>query len=84
MLLYSQSKLATEGITTEAGLIDSDFCGPIQCVLYNHTQIPRRIQKGERICQALILPVPIVNWQTVSYLDDTARGNNGFGSTGNQ
>ena len=84
MLLYSRSKLATKGITVEAGLIDSDYRGPIQCVLYNHTQVPRRIQKGERICQALVLPVPIVNWQTVSYLDDTERGDNGFGSTDTQ
>ena len=82
MLLHSRSKLATEGITVEAGLIDSDYRGPIQCVLYNHTHTQRRIQKGERICQALILPVPQVAWQTVAVLDDSARGAAGFGSTG--
>jgi dUTP pyrophosphatase len=82
MLLYSRSKLATEGITVEDGLIESDYCGPIQCMLHNHTQIPRRIQKGEHIYQALTLPIPIVNWQTVSYLDDTSKDNTGFGSTG--
>jgi deoxyuridine 5'-triphosphate nucleotidohydrolase len=82
MLLHSRSKLASEGVTVEAGLIDPDYRGPILCVLHNHTHTPRRIQKGERICQALIVPVPRVKWQTVTELDATPRGADGFGSSG--
>ena len=82
MLLLSRSKLAAEGVTVEGGLIDSDYRGPVLCVLHNHTHTPRRIQKGERICQALILPVPRVKWQTISELDETTRGADGFGSSG--
>ena len=97
MLLTSRSKLATEGITVEGGLIDSDYKGPVLCVLHNHTTLPRRINKGQRICQAVFLPVPDVTWTvnqswtaiSFDYLDDvpspshaTARGEAGFGSTG--
>ena len=81
-LLLSRSKLASEGITTEGGLIDSDYRGPISAILHNSTETARRIQKGERICQLLILPTPSVVWQTVTKFDDTERGSGGFGHSG--
>ena len=81
LLLYSRSKLACEGITVEAGLIDSDYRGVIHAVLYNHTHTVRRIQRGEKICQLIFLPVPTINWQVQSQLDETERGDRGFGHT---
>ena len=81
-LLLSRSRLASEGLTVEGGLIDSDYRGPISCILHNNTECSRRIQKGERICQLLVIPTPSVKWQTVQTLDDTARGDGGFGHTG--
>ena len=81
-LLLSRSRLASEGITVEGGLIDSDYRGPISCILHNNTECSRRIQKGERICQLLITSTPPVKWQTVQTLDGTARGDGGFGHTG--
>ena len=81
-LLLSRSRLASEGLTVEGGLIDSDYRGPISCILHNNTECSRRIQKGERICQLLITSTPSVKWQTVQTLDGTARGNGGFGHTG--
>ena len=81
-LLLSRSRLASEGITTEGGLIDSDYRGPISCILHNNTECSRRIQKGERICQLVVISTPSVKWQTVQKLNDTTRGANGFGHTG--
>ena len=81
-LLLSRSRLASEGITVEGGLIDSDYRGPISCILHNNTECTRRIQKGERICQLLITSTPPIKWQTVQSLDGTARGDGGFGHTG--
>ena len=81
-LLLSRSKLASEGITVEAGLLDSDYRGPVLCVLRNGSNVTRRIQSGERICQLVFVPVPSINWTTVDSLDDTERGKDGFGSTG--
>lgn len=73
MLLLSRSKLATEGITVEGGLIDSDYRGPILCVLHNHTNLARRITKGERICQALFLQTPHITWQVNEAWQDPPR-----------
>ena len=78
MLLISRLKLAIEGITVESGLIDSDYKGPILCMLHNHTQLPRRINKGQQICQAVFLSVPDVTWTvnqswtafSLDYLDE--------------
>ena len=81
-LLLSRSRLASEGITVEGGLIDSDYRGSILCILHNNTECSRRIQKGEKICQLLILSTPSVKWQTVQKLDETVRASGGFGHTG--
>ena len=81
-LLLSRSRLASEGLTVEGGLIDSDYRGPISCILHNNTETQRRIQKGERICQLLITSTPPIKWQTVQSLDGTERGDGGFGHTG--
>ena len=83
-MLLSRSKLASEGMVVEAGLLDSDYRGPVHCVLRNCGNTPRRIQSGERICQLVFVPVPSINWTTVDSLDETERGENGFGSTGDQ
>ena len=82
IMLHSRSKLTHEGITVEAGLINSDYRGAIKYVLHNHTHFARRIQSGERICQALVLPVPTIKWETVAELKATTRDTGTFGSTG--
>ena len=68
-LLLSRARLASEGVTVEGGLIDSGCRGPITCVLHNNTNVSRRIQKGEKICQLVILSTPTVKWQTVHQSD---------------
>ena len=80
-ILFSRSKLASEGITVQGGVIDADYRGPIQCLLYNSTMTPRRVTKGERVCQALFIPVPQINW-IKGPLDRTERNENAFGSSG--
>ena len=82
LLLMSRSKLASQGITVEGGLIDSDYRGPILAILHNSSPDPRRILKGERIAQSIFLPTPEVTWTHVTDLDRTDRGSRGFGSTG--
>ena len=82
MLLFSRSRLAAEGVTVQGGVIDSDYRGSVQCLLHNSTANARRIQKGERVCQALFTPVPEITWMTVEQLDVTDRNEAGFGSTG--
>lgn len=63
------------------GVIDSDYRGEIKVPLINHGHVPYTINPGDRICQLII--VPYLNVETeLGVVDDTDRGEGGFGSTG--
>jgi dUTP pyrophosphatase len=64
------------------GTIDSDYRGEVQVPLINHGKLPFVIERGMRIAQMLIVPVPAVEISEVEELDDTQRGEGGFGHTG--
>ncbi len=64
------------------GTIDADYTGEIKILLVNLSDAPYTIQDGERIAQMVIAPYTAVAWQSVISLEDTARGEGGFGSTG--
>jgi dUTP pyrophosphatase len=67
------------------GTIDADYRGEVQVVLINHGQAPFPIQRGERIAQFLLAPVPFWEWRPeaeAATLGDTERGQGGHGSTG--
>jgi dUTP pyrophosphatase len=72
------------GITAlnSPGTIDADYRGEVGVILIHHGQEPFTIQRGERIAQLVIQPVPAVQWAEVVELDDTERGAGGFGHTG--
>ena len=64
------------------GTIDADYRGEIQVPLINHGDADFVIARGDRIAQMVIAPVMQVDLVEVAALDDTARGGNGFGSSG--
>jgi dUTP pyrophosphatase len=64
------------------GTIDADYRGEVKVLLINHGQESFTITRGERIAQMVIAPITQPNFQRVETLDDTARGEGGFGSTG--
>jgi dUTP pyrophosphatase len=67
------------------GTIDADYRGEVQVVLINHGQAPFPIQRGDRIAQFLLAPVPTMQWRPESdpdTLGSTLRGAGGYGSTG--
>ena len=66
------------------GTIDSDYRGEVKIPLINLGSATFTINRGDRIAQLLIAPVPQVNVVEVSVLDDTQRGEGGFGHTGTQ
>lgn len=70
-----------EGITSE-GVIDAGYTGSIVVKLYNHGNGIARIEKGQKISQLVILPIITPELELVDELEDTERGDNGFGSTG--
>lgn len=70
------------GVVNSPGLIDSGYRGEISVLLINHGDEPVEFQRGDRIAQLAIVPVPDVEWVEVEDLEETARGAGGFGSTG--
>jgi dUTP pyrophosphatase len=80
-----RSGLASKhGITmvNAPGTIDSDYRGEVHVPLINLGKLPFVIERGMRIAQMLILPVPAVEIDEVPELDQTKRGPRGFGHTG--
>ena len=69
-------------IENGAGVIDSDYRGEVRIHLYNHGQKPFKVTPGDRIAQMLIQAVESPDFILVGSLDETARGENGFGHTG--
>lgn len=64
------------------GTIDAGYRGEIGVILINHSQQPFQIHCGMKIAQMVIAPVMRVAVQEVDRLDETTRGEGGFGSTG--
>lgn len=75
---------ANYGITVlnSPGTVDSDYRGEMKVILINLSDSIFRISKGDRIAQAVVAYVPSIIYEEVEELDDTARGEKGFGSTG--
>lgn len=64
------------------GTIDSDYRGEINVILVNLSNEPFTVNMGDRICQMVIAKHEQAEFVQVSSLDDTERGNGGFGHTG--
>ena len=83
--LRPRSGLALKhGITlpNSPGTIDSDYRGPLGVIVMNAGTEPFRVAHGDRIAQMVVAPVVQGIFRLVEALDDTARGEGGFGSTG--
>lgn len=64
------------------GTIDSDYRGELKVILINLGHEPFEIRRGDRVAQLVLAPVTRASWLAVEELDETARGEGGFGSTG--
>jgi len=64
------------------GTIDADYRGEIKVILVNLSKDPFVINPGERIAQMVVARHEKVEWEEVEILDETGRGEGGFGSTG--
>ncbi|MEY4953184.1 MAG: hypothetical protein RL299_1608, partial [Pseudomonadota bacterium] len=54
----------------------------LKVILINHGHAPFEIRRGDRVAQLVLAPVTRASWVAVEELDETARGEGGFGSTG--
>lgn len=80
--LKSKSGLNVKHDIVGEGVIDSGYTGSIRVKLYNHGRESYVIEKGDKISQLVILPIYTPDLELVSDLDETERGDGGFGSTG--
>ena len=69
-------------IDVGAGVIDADYRGNVGVVLFNHGEEDLVIQHGDRVAQLVLERISMMPCQEVQDLDDTERGEGGFGSTG--
>lgn len=81
-LIWDKSGLSLRGVHRLAGVVDSGYRGEVQVVLVNLGSEPFSIQKGMKIAQLLIQPVEEMKVVVSEDLDETSRGEKGFGSTG--
>jgi len=84
-LLCSRSGLTAQysiNVLNAPGIIDSDYRGEICVLLHNHGEDWFSIKEGDRIAQLVISHCYKPNLELVTDLDETTRGEDGFGSTG--
>lgn len=84
-LVYARSGLACKkGLApaNKVGVIDSDYRGEIMVALHNHSGEERTVCVGERIAQMVVTPYIKCEFEEAEELDQTQRGEGGFGSTG--
>jgi dUTP pyrophosphatase len=70
------------GVVNGPGLVDSGYRGEVTVVLINHGQERVTFARGDRIAQLAVVPVLAADWVEVASLDETDRGDDGFGSSG--
>lgn len=81
MLTSKSGLMGNHGITCR-GTIDSGYTGTIQPVLFNHSGKTYIVEQGQKITQLVIMPIITPELELVDSLEETERGNGGFGSTG--
>ena len=85
MMVYSRSGHGFKNgirLANSVGVIDSDYRGELKVKLHNDSSRVFSVNRGDRIAQAMIVPVSQVAFEAVDELGETDRGAGGFGSTG--
>ena len=83
--VFARSGLATKkGLrpANAVGVCDIDYTGEYIVALHNDTNIPQTVEPNERIAQLVFIPYVTDTWQEVDKLEETKRGDGGFGSSG--
>jgi len=85
MMVYSRSGHGFKNgirLANSTGVIDSDYRGELMVKLHNDSSRIFSVNRGDRVAQAMIIPVQQVEFEAVEDLTNTDRGTGGFGSTG--
>ena len=85
--IFARSGLASKKGLRPAncvGVVDSDYRGEVMVALHNDTDYQVAVEPGERIAQLVLMPYESMTFEKVEELDETDRGEGGFGSTGSK
>jgi dUTP pyrophosphatase len=85
MMVYSRSGHGFKSgirLANGTGVIDSDYRGEVMVKMHNDSSTAVQITAGDRIAQAMIIPIPLIELMLTDELSDTDRGSGGLGSTG--
>ena len=80
--ILQRSGLASKGLIPLGGILDEDYTGEVIVIMLNTTDKYLSINNGDRIAQMAIRPYYQGEFELVDELDETERGDGGFGSTG--
>lgn len=84
-LVYARSGLSCKqdlAPANKVGVVDADYRGEVMVILHNHGMQNRTIQNGDRIAQIVFMPYVQADFVVADELNDTVRGDGGFGHTG--
>jgi dUTP pyrophosphatase len=81
-MVKSKSGLNCKHGLVSEGVVDVGYVGSIVVKLYNHSDEDYIVRDGDKISQLVVMPILTPELEVVDRLDDTDRGNNGFGSSG--
>lgn len=82
--ILGRSSVFRRGLVIHPGVIDADYRGALQLLVFNPLDVEQGLKRGDRLAQLLFLPVPHVHLHEVApeLLSLTERGAGGLGSTG--
>ncbi len=81
-LMKDRSSMAKNGLHCLGGVFDAGYRGEYNVLLVNLSDMPYRVERGDKIAQLVVQPVVVAEIQEVNELSATTRGVGGFGSTG--
>jgi dUTP pyrophosphatase len=81
-LIWDKSGISLKGVHKLAGVVDAGYRGEVRVVMVNLGRAPYEIHAGMKIAQMLVQPIQEARIVEADSLDDTSRGEGGFGSTG--
>jgi dUTP pyrophosphatase len=81
-MICDRSSMGARGVRVLGGIVDAGYRGEVQIILINLRNEPLTLAKGDKIAQMLVVPVSLAGIEERASLDDTSRGEGGFGSTG--
>jgi dUTP pyrophosphatase len=81
-MICDRSGMGKKGFKVHGGIVDVPYRGSVNVILWNHSGQTQSIKKGDRIGQLLVIPLLFPELEEVDSLDETERGDKGFGSSG--